>query len=621
MRGRARLTRPRRAAAAIAAAAAAALTVPSLAVPAHAAAGLTGHAQAGSALAVPAAVAAAQAAGPIKPPVAQGTLRVAGDLRDGRSVHATGLSWRPSALPRGDTLLSFEVGYAWQACRGRASGHGTGCTKAADSTATPFAARSYIAGHRDTGKYLQLTVTAAEIVETDPATFSFRAIRASAHVVTSATVAAYPRGRAPATEFVNGLPERRTGSDTEEFQVDPPHYNTADGAVTDRYRIDNGRWRAVPATGVFSTGTLRIGRHQVAVATSDHAGRAARYFSWRVTPLAAPEGCTRPAGRSCWYPPHLDATHHPMRWDWQIGLVTPRQRTGKRAVDMYDIDGFLTSGREVRQIHTRWQASTLAHPKAVCYLDLAWEDYRPDATPSTRGGYWAGTQARAATRPAGTFPAGTLGKIYYGYPEERWVDFRQVAGLMPVLNERIAMCARKGFDAVELDDIDSFDPSSTTGFHLTPGDARNFLAAAFNDVHRHGMTVLWKNTPGLSWWGVRYTDGAVVEECYIYNECFASAQRGSHQDGITCSALSGGTPCGWDDFTAAVSRNQPTGKWVGEAEYAADGYVCSPGQKCSGQHAYAAYCRAVYAPAHGFAAVKFDVDLDGKMFYPCPKGS
>ena len=39
--------------------------------------------------------------------------------------------------------------------------------------------------------------------------------------MTGGTVGAYPRGRAPATEFVNGLPPRRTGSDEEEFQVDP----------------------------------------------------------------------------------------------------------------------------------------------------------------------------------------------------------------------------------------------------------------------------------------------------------------------------------------------------------------------------------------------------------------
>ena len=55
-----------------------------------------------------------------------------------------------------------------------------------------------------------------------------------------------------------------------------------------------------------------------------------------------------------------------------------------------------------------------------------------------------------------------------------------------MLRERVAMCARKGFDAVELDDIDSFDPPSTTGFHLTPGDAQNFLAYAFNLIHRTG---------------------------------------------------------------------------------------------------------------------------------------
>jgi hypothetical protein len=29
----------------------------------------------------------------------------------------------------------------------------------------------------------------------------------------------------------------------------------------------------------------------------------------------------------------------------------------------------------------------------------------------------------------------------------------------------------------------------------------------------------------------------------------------------------------------------------------------------------------VYAPPDGFSAVKFDVDLNGKMFYPCPRGT
>jgi hypothetical protein len=541
---------------------------------------------------------AGQAAGVIGPPVARGRLRVTGSLRDGGVVRASGLSWRPGPLPRGDRLLTFEVGYAWQACTTPAAG----CVAAADSTATPYAAQRYLVGHADTGKYLRIRVTAAEVVETDPATFAFSVVRTSVITVTRHRVAGYPAGHRPVTGFLNGLPERRTGSAEEYFQVVTPHYAAADGAPVQQYRIDRGPWRAMPASRVFFTGTLARGPHEVGVRTANRAGATILRFRWQVVPLPAPVRCTRPHGRPCWYPPHLDSTGHPMRWDWQIGRVTPRQRTGARAVDIYDIDGFLTTRAEVRQVHDRWQAKTLAHPRAVCYLDLAWEDYRPDASP---GGY---------------FPAATLGKVYFGYPQERWVDFRQLDQLKPMLDERISMCARKGFDAVELDDIDSFDPPSTTGFQLTVGDAQNFLAWALNDVHRHGMTVLWKNAPGLAWWGVRYADGAVVEECYIYQECFASSQLGQRQDGITCTALSGPTPCGWDVFTADRTARQPTGKWVGEAEYDADGFVCNPGQRCRGPHAFARYCQLVYAPRNGFSAVKFDVDLDGSMFFPCPRG-
>ncbi|MDR2983524.1 MAG: hypothetical protein LBV34_01660, partial [Nocardiopsaceae bacterium] len=54
---------------------------------------------------------------PIQPPVPSGMLRIAGALRDGGTVSAVGLRWRPGRLPAGYRLLSFEVGYAWQTCR------------------------------------------------------------------------------------------------------------------------------------------------------------------------------------------------------------------------------------------------------------------------------------------------------------------------------------------------------------------------------------------------------------------------------------------------------------------------------------------------------------------------
>ncbi len=507
----------------------------------------------------------------IQPPVASGRLRITGELRDGGTVAAHGLRWRPGRLPAGDRLLSFEVGYSWRACGA------SRCRPGADSAATPFAAQRYVAGHADTGRRLRVTETATEVVQTGARDFTFKVLRVTRSVTAKQAVAAYPRGRRPVTEFVNGLPEARTGSAEEYFQLDPAHYNAADGPVVRRFRIDRRAWHAVPATGVFYTGSLRPGRHQVSVQTSDRAGVSSLSFGWRVVPLPAALACR---GR-CWFPPHLNKAGRPMRWDWQIGRTFPLKRTGRRAVDIYDIDGFLTTSGQISRIRTSWPAATLAHPRTVCYLDLAWEDYRPDGS----------------TSPAGKFPAATLGKVYYGYPEERWIDFRQLGALKPMLTERIAMCARKGFDAVELDDIDSFDPPATTGFYLTPGDAQNYLAFAFNLIHTYGMTAMWKNNPALVRWGATYTDGAVVEECFVYHEC------GS-----------------WHAFTSDKTRAQPTGKWVGEAEYGADHFVCDPGKPCKHGRSFAAYCRQVYGGKNGFAAVKFDVDLDGKVFYPCPRG-
>ncbi len=531
--------------------------------------------------------AAHAAATRIPPPTAHGTLRIAGHLRDGGTVAARGLRWRPGALPQGDRLLSFTVATTWEACASPAGP----CVPAADSTATPFAARRYVAGHADVGRYLRVTQTAAETVETDPATFTFHVLRASRTWTVRRPVAAYRAGKAPTTAFVNGLPERRTGSDSERFQLAAPHFNPADGVPALAYRIDGRPWAAVPSGRVVWTGLLGRGTHRVQVRAASSAGTTTRSFRWRVTALPAPQPC-----RGCWRPPHLDATGHPMRWDWQIGRVAPLERTGRRAVDIYDIDGFLTTAAELRALHTTWQAATLPHPRAFCYLDLAWEEYRPDGTPGQ-----------------GRFPARTLGNVYYGFPQERWLDVRQLDALKPLIERRIRMCAAKGFDAVELDDIDSFDPPRTTGFQLTPGDWQNFLAFTDNAVHRSGMAVLWKNSPLLAWWGRRYADGAVVEECYAYGPCFSAGLAGTSAYGISCTALAGPRPCGWDAFTSR-------GKWVGEDEYREDGLVCAPGRDCTGRHAYSAFCRAVYSPPNGFSALRMTDELDGSVFQPCPSG-
>jgi hypothetical protein len=280
-------------------------------------------------------------------------------------VRAAGLYWRTNPLPGKDSLLSFEISYIWQSCAAT-------CRPAADSTATPFAARRYIVGHADSGRRLRVTETATEVVETDPATFAFTVVHRSVSATAPATVRAYPPDMAPETEFVNGTPEGRTASDDEYFQLDPPHYNAADGGAAQYYRIDAGRWRLLPASRVFYAGKLAIGRHQVHVRTANSAGPSTTAFRWRVVPMPRPVACRPRRDPACWYPPHLNSRGKPMRWDWQIGRVRPLQRTGARAVDIYDIDGFLTTRADVRAIHRSWQAATLPHPRLICYIDLAW---------------------------------------------------------------------------------------------------------------------------------------------------------------------------------------------------------------------------------------------------------
>ena len=47
--------------------------------------------------------------------------------------------------------------------------------------------------------------------------------------------------------------------------------------------------------------------------------------------------------------------------------------------------------------------------------------------------------------------------------------------------------------------------------------------------------------------------------------------------------------------------------------------MCDPGQTCARTKSFATYCNVVYGPGYGFAAVKFDVNLDGIDLLPLPK--
>lgn len=194
-----------------------------------------------------------------------------------------------------------------------------------------------------------------------------------------------------------------------------------------------------------------------------------------------------------WHPKPTTAA-----WQWQLqGKID----TSFDAA-VYEVDGFEVPAATVARLHRLGR-------RVICYLDAgSWESYRPDA---------------------GRYPDAVLGRAYEGYPDERWLDIRRIDLLAPILRHRFDLCRRKGFDAVEPDNIAGYE--NRTGFPLSARDQLRFNRWVAREVHRRGMAVALKNDPGQVGPLVRSFDFAVVEECFAYEECgmfspFVNAGKG-----------------------------------------------------------------------------------------------
>jgi hypothetical protein len=248
--------------------------------------------------------------------------------------------------------------------------------------------------------------------------------------------------------------------------------------------------------------------------------------------LAAPA----PAPASHWQPPPTTAA-----WQWQLqGRIDTSVAAG-----VYDIDGFAARGADVRALHRQGR-------RAICYLDVgSWESYRPDA---------------------GRFPAAVIGKRYEGFPDESWLDVRRYPAFAAPLRARIAMCARKGFDAVEPDNLAGWE--NDTGFAIAATDQLRFNRWIARQVHARGMAVALKNDGSQAGQLLGSFDFAIVEQCFQYDEC-----------GL------------YRPFVAA-------GKAVFEAEYEIE-----PAQFCAA------------AAAIGFSAIRKSYDLFARPWLPCEPSS
>jgi hypothetical protein len=94
------------------------------------------------------------------------------------------------------------------------------------------------------------------------------------------------------------------------------------------------------------------------------------------------------------------------------------------------------------------------------------------------------------------------------------------AALARIVGRWIDGCSRKGFQAVEPDNLDSFSRSHHL---LTLGDDLRFAALLVKRAHADGLAIAQKNTAELHHRGRRKAgfDFAIAEECQVFSECSA----------------------------------------------------------------------------------------------------
>ena len=104
-----------------------------------------------------------------------------------------------------------------------------------------------------------------------------------------------------------------------------------------------------------------------------------------------------------------------------------------------------------------------------------------------------------------------------GWPGERWLDIRRTDVIEPIMAARFRMCAEKGFDAVEPDNIEAF--SNKSGFPITAAQQLTFNLWVAEAVHGLGMAVLQKNDGEQAEAMEPSFDGVLTEQCNQYSEC------------------------------------------------------------------------------------------------------
>lgn len=181
-------------------------------------------------------------------------------------------------------------------------------------------------------------------------------------------------------------------------------------------------------------------------------------------------------------------------WDPMVGESFQLQFTGETDLsmeaDVYDLDLFDTEEEVIDELHA-------GGSRVVCYISVgSWEDWRPDAD---------------------QFPVEVIGNNYEGWPGEKWLDIRRIDLLSPILRARFDLCAAKGFDGIEPDNIEIHDNDS--GFPISYQDQLAFALWLAEEAHERSLAIGLKNAPDMAADLVNIYDFSVLEDCFAYGWC------------------------------------------------------------------------------------------------------
>lgn len=181
-------------------------------------------------------------------------------------------------------------------------------------------------------------------------------------------------------------------------------------------------------------------------------------------------------------------------WDPVVGDTFQIQFSGEidTSVDatVFDIDMFDSPVGVIQELQANGR-------KVVCYISAgSWEKWRPDKR---------------------DFPDRVLGRGLDGWPGERWLDIRQLDILRPIMAARMRLCAEKGFDGIEFDNVNGY--SNRTGFRLRRRHQVAYNRMLAEVAHENGLAAGLKNVPELVGQLEPSYDFVINESCFDYDEC------------------------------------------------------------------------------------------------------